>query len=441
MHQVVYNSSRFNLLEMTDPDSIYQMSRFAKHFDPLMIIFSPVYWLYPKTEVLLIGQTIFLASGAIPLYLLAQLILKKIDVPVKPISLFFVFFYLNYFPLQKVNIFDFHAVALTIPLLLWGFYFIEIKKYTWSFIFFLLSMLGKENVALTVGMIGLYIAFVKKQRSVGITLAIISFIVFLGVVAWVIPSQRSNLHFAASYFSTDIMTNVYRLFSKDSIVYLYRLFLPIGFLSLFAPLQLAITLPEFMINLLSKNINMRDLQYHYTAILIPFIFVSSLYGFNKIYLRVKKKFPQKNITHILYGLLACVSIMNMYSAWSMYPNHNSYVINEKKLAVVRYWEGQLQNDQITIAATGHLAPYFSGRKYFYNFLFDFSYETRNITDDDLKKQVTRYEQADYVLINQSEVHNPHKVVRYYYEHLKQNKKYRLIYNQEGIEVYKKNATD
>ncbi|KXK09960.1 MAG: hypothetical protein UZ22_OP11002000951, partial [Microgenomates bacterium OLB23] len=53
------------------------------------------------------------------------------------------------------------------------------------------------------------------------------------------------------------------------------------FVPLLAPQFLLLALPEWLIVLLSSNTNMRALQYHYTALLTPFIFIALLYGLKK----------------------------------------------------------------------------------------------------------------------------------------------------------------
>jgi uncharacterized membrane protein len=54
---------------------------------------------------------------------------------------------------------DFHAVALSTTFLLFAFWYMEKKKYG-KFIFFaILSALGKEQVWLTIAMMGLYTSF------------------------------------------------------------------------------------------------------------------------------------------------------------------------------------------------------------------------------------------------------------------------------------------
>jgi len=52
--------------------SINPPSYFGDHFAPFLILLIPFYWLIPHPLTLLFLQTLFLASSAIPLYLIAK---------------------------------------------------------------------------------------------------------------------------------------------------------------------------------------------------------------------------------------------------------------------------------------------------------------------------------------------------------------------------------
>jgi uncharacterized membrane protein len=439
MNQVVYNSSKGLILQLTDPNSTQQISRFAIHYDPLMLIFVPFYWIYPHAEVLLIGQTIFLASGAVPIYLLAKLLFKKVkNIPLDFIAVFFSVLYLAYFPLEKSNLADFHAVTLVTPLLLWAFYFLEIKQLLPTLFLLFVSLFGKENVALIVFMMGLYIAFIKKHIKLGVATSIFSFLFFIFIVGVVIPSNRNDFHFAESYYTFDIMTNVQRLFSKSTFDYLFQTLRPVGFLPLFSPLYLFLATPEWMINLLSKNANMRNLQYHYTALLTPFIFLSSLYAFRWLIIHLAK-FKKLKLSTIVYIVAAIVFFFNIYTL-SKAKTIQWYIPVDKNLLVMVYNLAKRFNDSVSVSASGHLAPYFSGRQYFYNFLFDFAYESMDLTDQDIKDSATRYEAADYVIVQRGELMINNPLVDYYYNHLKTNSNFELVFNKQGIEIYHKKGT-
>jgi len=76
MDQVVYNTSRGRFLEMTNPTFLKNMSRLAIHFDPILAFFAPFYYFWPKFEILLIDQVLFVGLGGMAIFLLSNLLLK-----------------------------------------------------------------------------------------------------------------------------------------------------------------------------------------------------------------------------------------------------------------------------------------------------------------------------------------------------------------------------
>src|SRR3989338_10562579 len=160
MHQTVYNTfisiktgdwSRF--LELTNPLGSNQIKRMAIHNDILLALLAPFYFLHSGPETLLVIQAAIIALGAIAIFKIANIIFQKNKYSIL-LSLIFSLAYLLYPPLERANIFDFHAVVLSTTFLLFMFYFLLIKKYWLSFVFFTLSLLSKEQIALTTMMFG-----------------------------------------------------------------------------------------------------------------------------------------------------------------------------------------------------------------------------------------------------------------------------------------------
>ncbi|KXK09959.1 MAG: hypothetical protein UZ22_OP11002000950 [Microgenomates bacterium OLB23] len=111
--------------------------------------------------------------------------------------------------------------------------------------------------------------------------------------------------------------------------------------------------------------------------------------------------------------------------------------SEKTMSVVKQWREALANPEIPVSTSGHLAPHFSGRRYFYNFLYDYAYFNQGITDETIYALVSHYEKADYVVILESEMDPTDEKVMYYYAHLRANTSFKKVFDKDGIEVYKK----
>ncbi len=474
MHQTVFNTykaistgdlSRF--LELTNPLNSEQIKRMAIHNDPLLALFAPFYFIFSGPETLLVLQSIILSLGAIAVFKISQEVFKANKYR-DLISLIFASGYLLYYPLQLANIFEFHAVTFATSGLLFMFYFWLVKKYWWSFIFFILCLLSKEQVALTTMMFGIYsIIFchceqfkTAKQSHFSIkgllrrftprndtdwyySLAIILISIFWFAVSvfYIIPLFRGGDHFATERYSElgdspikiilnlvlNPLTLAKYIFRKESWDYFVNLLGPVGFLSVLSPLQFLISLPELAINLLSQNGRMRYMIYHYTAVLTPFVFISAIYGANKL---INFKYQISNFkttdqkSKITILLLLFVTVYYAYFKgplpFAKTKNIHPYKYVAKEVTDVALWGRILKDENLKISSVGQLSPFFTSRRYFYTFS-------------------DRYKLADYVIIRLNEIYQyPEKdELIPVYEDLIEDPNFRLIYQKTNFEVYKK----
>ena len=429
MNQVVYNTSRGRFLELTNPHVLSNTSRLAIHFDPILAFFAPFYKLWNTPQVLLIGQSVAIALGALGLYLISKRYLNKWE------SLLVSLIYLAYPLLHYVNMFDFHGVALSITFLIYAFYFLtsdEESNLFWGWIFIILSWLTKENVFLVTMLLGIYIYFKTKRKKLGLYLSIISALLFILIIFFIIPYfADGNGHFASSYYTFSVGENIKRLFRLRSINYLNEILYPLLYFPLFTPLILLISLPQFLLNLLSSNPLMAEFYFHYTSLIIPFVFISFIYSLYKI----KKVLPFKtNGLSIL--LLGIILLINLKASDKQVKKYFARRINWKKLRVIQELQEKYSNDNLTISSTPQIAPFFTTHRVFYNFLFDPAYKNVGIEKDDIISQLDKYKKANFVIIAKWEVKKG-KLNRLAFDKLKKDESFRLIFSKADIEVYKK----
>ncbi len=433
MNQVVYNTSKGRFLEMTNQELIKNTSRLAIHFDPILALFAPFYKIYSGPEVLLIGQSIILGLGALTVFLISKQVLNK-----NLISLVFSLFYLLYFPIQRVSIFDFHAVALSTTFFLFALYFNLVNKNKFYFLFIFLALLTKEHVGLVVIFLGLYLIFVKKQKKIGIATSIFGLIFFISTIYFIIPYFRGTEHFATKYFF-DIKSRLTTIF-VDGFSYVKLLILP-NFYSIFSPLTLAISLPEWAINISSSNNNMRSIFFHYNSVIVAFIFYSLILGY-KNFLNIVKNKKLQIIFFAIFIFLNLISIYKYNPVPYFVKQPISYQeIDSIKNNSIKIWQNNLKDENIKVSTTPKLAPFFTNRKYYYNFLYDTAFSEMGLTEKDiLKNEVNKYTLADYVIINKPEIGNINKEILpvKFYQELIKNLDFKLIFSDgQDIEVYKK----
>jgi uncharacterized membrane protein len=71
MVHAVWSTAHGQPLRMTDLHGD-QISRLAAHVDPILVLFAPLWWIWPSPHLLLVAQAIVVALGAVPLFLLAR---------------------------------------------------------------------------------------------------------------------------------------------------------------------------------------------------------------------------------------------------------------------------------------------------------------------------------------------------------------------------------
>ena len=435
MDQVVYNTSRGRFLEMTNPTFLKNMSRLAIHFDPILAFFAPLYYFWPKFEILLVSQTLFVGLGGLVMFLLSNLFLKD-----KKVSLIFALFYFLNFHIARSLLFDFHAITLVIPLLFLAFYFYHRKNYRLYYLFIFLSLLTKEHVGIFLAFLGIFY-FLNSDKKNGLLTFFIGLFSFLVINFLIIPYFRSESHFALSYYQpirSDPKNFLLNIFSSERVDYLKRIFLPFIF-NFFYPLSFLLVVPEFLINYLSKNINMRSYYFHYQSLIIVALFYGMILGYKKIdYLKNKG---------IKFFLIVLFFFVNFYYFYQHYPlpffvreKIVYHQISQEKKKSIDLWRKVLKDENIVVATTPKLAPFFTQRKYYFNFLFDPAWYNLGYSDEEIfniKKDI--YKKADYIVINKSEIGKGLKnnAASKIYENFLRDKNFSLIYDQGGIEVYKK----
>lgn len=382
MDQTVWNVWHGNGFTLTDPNGILQQSRLAVHADFLLIFLAPLYGLWSDPKMLLLVQVLVAAAGAIPVYFIAYDVLAS-----RKLGLLFSFLYLWYPPLGRILLHDFHAVALSTTFLLYAFWFIEKKKYVLFLIFALFAAIGKEQAWITIAMLGIYLAFWKKQYGIGISTAALSLSMFFYLFWIAIPSVTvSNQHFALSYLSqyghtlnevliyiiTHPLEIMGTMLQSDKLYYYIQLFAPFGFLSLLSPLYLIFALEGFVINTLSSNALMRSIDYQYTSLMTPFIAVSAIYGFSRLqnYYSKEHSINRNSIDNGFVGIFILVFLFSNYF-WGEFPVGKSQwfwhfitpVSERQRMKTI----SESIDSKYSVSVTNNIGAHFTQREFVYNF--------------------------------------------------------------------------
>lgn len=279
------------------------------HMSPFLFFLVPIYALFPSPYTLLILQTIALALGAWPLYLLTKQALGTIRKPSWPLILSAA--YLLYPSLHWVNNFDFHPIAFLIPLLLAAFYFLQVKKWAWGSLFLALAASTQEDAILVAAFVGLYflikprleknLPYWNTEKKLGLAVLLISIFYFLISTKLIMPALGGGLLRLDRYSqfgntAPEILKNIFlqpkilaqTLFNAEKFRYVFWLFLPVAFLPFFSKYTLILLIQGLAENLLTNSSSQFSGFYQYDSVLIPGIFIGSIFGLKNLLSRRPK---------------------------------------------------------------------------------------------------------------------------------------------------------
>jgi len=316
--QALWNTAQGDFLAFTNMAPV--RNRLALHVEPILLLFVPFYGVgLGGPGLLLVVQAIVVGLGALPLYWLARDALSNQRIsesanqqappPVSqvallptPYSLLLIVFPLAYllFPaLEAAVMYDFHAVTLAPTFLLFAFYF-GLKRRPWPFsLFVLLALASKEDMGLTVAMLGLFVIIVWRRWRWGAMTALVG-LVWFALAVFVIQPRFSptggNIQADRYAWLGDTPLTMMRTIVRRPIMvwdhvwreanlpgYLAGLLLPTAFLSVFAPLAWLAALPSLAVNLLSDNsFTWRLEDFHYAAPIVPFVMIATVYGAQRL---------------------------------------------------------------------------------------------------------------------------------------------------------------
>lgn len=294
MDQPIWNTLHGRFVQETRHDG-RQSSRLTDHFEPIFLLVSLVFLLHDDVTSLLWLQTVALALGAVPVYAWARKRLQS-----RAAGLAFALAYLLFPALQAANLTEFHASPLAVPMLLAALRFGEERRHGWLALCTFLSLTVKEEVALVVFMLGLYLFFVVRDRRAGAAVAAAG-LAWFAVATFGIIAHHSRQFYGevaaegSIYFkryvhlggglggilrslATRPAETLALLTEKERLAYWARILAPVGFLAVLGPLELALAAPILAANLLADYPAMFSGEYHYSALVVPFAVAGALTG-------------------------------------------------------------------------------------------------------------------------------------------------------------------
>jgi uncharacterized membrane protein len=263
---------------------------FDGHFQPIMIIYNCLIFLFPenfKPYFLILIQSVVLLIPFLILYMSYGKIYGII--------------YILFFPLWHLNLFDFHFEHLLILFTFLFFYFFDKRKYLLMLLCAFLVSLTKEPYTLITIFMGIFLLFSNYKNNFvhGI------FLILLGCFLFIIFNFFINEYYELNFVSSEVLTpftsylwiiNSFNLsfneffinlsdvlFQKDKIIIVISLFAIFLYFPFIQIKPILVALPPLGMIILSDHGGYYDYTSHYlSAVVIPFCYCLTKFDLNKI---------------------------------------------------------------------------------------------------------------------------------------------------------------
>lgn len=376
--QAVWSTAHGDILQMTDLQG-RQISRLGAHFDPLVAMFAPLWWLWPNPSLLLVVQAAGVALGAPAVFLLA----RRHDLS-EVTALGTALAYLLHPATQWLVLADFHPVAFATPLLLWAVWFLDQGRLMPFAALAGAACLTKEQIGLVVAALGLWYALRDGRRRAGAVIALAGVAVSLVAIAVVIPhyAPGGSSPFAGRYAEvggspggilrtavTDPAAIAGAATESRDGGFLLSLLAPLGFLPLLAPLAALTAVPELALDLLSSTRTQTSIHFHYTAGAIPGLMLATVIGLARL-----RRWRPATIPWVARGLVAVVvvsgAVLGPLPTWRFVPGGAELGAREhlpgRHAEAARRVLAQVPSNQ-PVSATNTLGAHLSARARVFSF--------------------------------------------------------------------------
>jgi uncharacterized membrane protein len=274
--QTIWGYSRFEFIRNT---VLGIPNLLGDHFHPILMVLAPFMWLWDSAGVLLVAQAVLLAAAAIPIYLWGE---RELG-PVAGVA--FTVAYLAFWGVLAGVIYDFHHVVFAVPAISLALYATVTRRTLLLIPAVVVAMLTREDVALTLVALGVYILLVQRRWVLGASLVVVNlawFALLLGLVIpalgggvayrhWTYDALGSNPSEALGFVLRHPLESLKLLFRPAEKLRVWAgSFLAFALLPLASPI-LIVAIPSFLERFWSSSSNFWSFHYQYSMLPAPII--------------------------------------------------------------------------------------------------------------------------------------------------------------------------
>jgi uncharacterized membrane protein len=364
---------------------------FAHHVNVISMAFVPFYWLGAGPHFLIVIHTLAVAAGAIPLWLLAR---DRLNNPwlalVAPLA------YLLYPAVNWVTWWAYHPDSLAITPLLFAYWLAVRGKWRWFAVAVAVALLCKEDIALSLIMLGLVVAFWMKpaaaggseqdgagdralRRRIGLATTAVALAWYLLCTKVIIPwRNHGRPPFYDSFFPSlgatipQVIFNAIRHPSRvwhlaqlpDRRTYYVQMFAPLAFLPILAIPIFLIGGPQFGVDVTAQVVQGATIKSQYASLVIVGSFLATVEALAFIH----RHWPA--VVRFAVGALAATSLAGAV-AWGLSPIstqfHKGVWLAHNNISSELHTALHMVPSGDGVSVTYYLTPQVTHRQYAYEF--------------------------------------------------------------------------
>ena len=299
------------LLSRFDSPFVTLMGRnlFGDHSSFILLFVVPLYWFVESTALLVVLQAFVVASGAIPVYLASQRLLGSARQATVFAALYLVHPAVGWTILE-----NYHPDSFLGPLVAMALWAAIAGRWPWYWCAVALALAVKEDVAVVMVPLGLWVAARRDVRR-GLLTAVVAvatgalmlFVVmraFTGITfrnSWRIPFGGFR-GFFTTLFEDPVA--VFRHFvSEDRPFYVFQMLAPTAFVVLRAPSVALVSSLVLFVNVLSTFWYQHRIEYHYSLVAVPALVIGAAYAVGRMRRRRRPALAAVVVSALLSAVL------------------------------------------------------------------------------------------------------------------------------------------
>ena len=406
-NQVFWNSTHGNFFQSTlssqlstnvihggeVPDVSYR--RLGQHFTPALLLWLPIYYLFPYPATLTVLQVIFVSAAGLILYTLAKVYLSDAIALLITAS----FYGANAVIGPTLN--NFHDIS-QIPLFVFSLLLAMEKRCWWLFTIFALCILAvREDSGITLFGVGMYLILSRRYPRIGFLVCLGSFFYVLALTNLIMPlfsddiSKRFMLENFGQYAEGDrastieilvnMITNPGLLIREiltpwfGTLKYLLGQWLPLAFIPVVAPGAWIISIFPLLKLFLSKGDLVLSISIRYAMSVTPGLFYGAILwwagqGFGNFHRAIARQ-PRKLRSKFRRFWIFCICLSIFFTITSNPANTLYFLIPTSvqpwvHVSAPQQWQHtqKINNllaqipDDASVSTTTQIVPHLSGRR-------------------------------------------------------------------------------